>query len=75
MRTIDITSVLERFDTHLENNPRTIFSAKFGDGKTYFLKKYMERHEEDTMFIVLHPINYTVLLMRMYLSISSVIFY
>ncbi len=60
MRAIDITSELERFDTHLENNPRTIFSAKFGDGKTYFLKKYMERHEEDTMFIVLHPINYTV---------------
>lgn len=60
MRTIDITSELVRFETHLENNPRTIFSAKFGDVKTYFLKKYMELHEEDTMFIVLHPINYTV---------------
>ena len=60
MRAIDITAELERFDTHLENNPRTIFSAKFGDGKTYFLKKYMERHEKDTMFIVLHPINYAV---------------
>lgn len=60
MRTIDITSELVRFETHLENNPRTIFSAKFGDGKTYFLKEYIERHKENTVFIVLHPINYSV---------------
>lgn len=60
MTAIDITSELERFETHLENNPRTIFSAKFGDGKTYFLKEYIERHKEDTVFIVLHPINYSV---------------
>ena len=60
MTAIDITSELERFETHLENNPRTIFSAKFGDGKTNFLKEYIERHKEDTVFIVLHPINYSV---------------
>ncbi len=33
MNVIDITSELKRFETHLENNPRSIFSAKFGDGK------------------------------------------
>ena len=60
MTTIDITSELKRFETHLENNPRTIFSAKFGDGKTYFLREYIERHKEDTVFVVLHPINYSV---------------
>ena len=60
MTAIDITSELERFETHLENNPRTIFSAKFGDGKTYFLKEYIEQHKRDTVFIVLHPINYSV---------------
>lgn len=60
MRTIDITSELKRFETHLENNPRTIFSAKFGDGKTYFLREYIERHKDDTVFVVLHPINYSV---------------
>ena len=27
---IDIASELSRFDIHLNNNPRTIFSAKFG---------------------------------------------
>ncbi len=60
MTTIDITSELSRFERHLENNPRTIFSAKYGDGKTYFLKEYIEQHKENTVFIVLHPINYSV---------------
>ena len=60
MKTINITSELKRFDKHLKNNPRTIFSAKFGDGKTYFLNEYRKKHEKDTLFIVLHPINYSV---------------
>lgn len=60
MTTIDITSELSRFERHLENNPRTIFSAKFGDGKTYFLNEYMRQHKMDTLFVVLHPINYSV---------------
>lgn len=60
MTTIDITSELKRFEMHLVHNPRTIFSAKFGDGKTYFLKEYIEQHKENTVFIVLHPINYSV---------------
>lgn len=61
MTTIDITSELSRFERHLENNPRTIFSAKFGDGKTYFLNEYMQQHKMDTLFVVLHPINSSVL--------------
>lgn len=60
MTTIDITSELKRFEKHLKNNPRTIFSAKFGDGKTYFLNAYRKKHGKDTVFIVLHPINYSV---------------
>ncbi len=60
MNTIDITSELRRFERHLEHNPRTIFSAKFGDGKTYFLQEYIQQHKMDTLFIVLHPINYSV---------------
>lgn len=60
MTKIDITSELRRFEMHLEHNPRTIFSAKFGDGKTYFLKEYMLQHKLDTLFVVLHPINYSV---------------
>ena len=60
METIDISKELERFRLHLENNPQTILSAKFGDGKTYFLNEYMRQHCEDTFFVVLRPVNYIV---------------
>lgn len=60
MKTIDISHELTRFQQHLENNRQTILSAKFGDGKTYFLNEYIKQHEEDTFFVVLHPVNYVV---------------
>lgn len=60
MKTIDISHELTRFHQHLENNRQTILSAKFGDGKTYFLNEYIKQHEEDTFFVVLHPVNYVV---------------
>ena len=52
MKTIDISHELTRFQQHLENNRQTILSAKFGDGKTYFLNEYIKQHEEDTFFVV-----------------------
>lgn len=39
MNQIDITSELNRFDAHLANNARTILSAQFGDGKTFFINE------------------------------------
>lgn len=60
MTTINITHELKRFHQHLAQNPQTILSAKFGDGKTYFLNEYIHQHEEDTFFVVLHPVNYVV---------------
>lgn len=60
MQTIDITHELKRFHQHLSRNPQTILSAKFGDGKTYFLNEYIRQHEADTFFVVLHPVNYVV---------------
>ena len=39
---IPITQHLESFYEHLQSNDRTIFSAKFGDGKSYFLKEFKE---------------------------------
>lgn len=60
MKTIDISHELTRFQQHLENNRQTILSARFGDGKTYFLNEYIKLHEEDTFFVVLHPVNYVV---------------
>ena len=60
MTTINITHELKRFEQHLAQNPQTILSAKFGDGKTYFLNEYIRQHEADTFFVVLHPVNYVV---------------
>lgn len=60
MTTINITHELKRFEQHLYRNPQTILSAKFGDGKTYFLNEYIHQHEADTFFVVLHPVNYVV---------------
>lgn len=60
MNPIDISQSLRQFETHLMNNPRTIFSARFGDGKTYFLNHYIELHSDDTVFVTVHPINYSV---------------
>ena len=60
MQTIDITHELKRFEQHLSRNPQTILSAKFGDGKTYFLNEHIRQHEADTLFVVLHPVNYVV---------------
>lgn len=37
MEIIDITNKLSKFEKHLNLNSQTIVSAKFGDGKTYFL--------------------------------------
>lgn len=60
MQTINTTHELKRFEQHLAQNPQTILSAKFGDGKTYFLNEYIHQHEADTFFVVLHPVNYVV---------------
>ena len=60
MEIINISNKLRDFEEHLNLNRQTIVSAKFGDGKTYFLNKYIEQHEQDTFFIVLHPVNYVV---------------
>lgn len=60
MQTINITHELKRFEQHLYRNPQTILSAKFGDGKTYFLNEHIRQHEADTFFVVLHPVNYVV---------------
>lgn len=37
---IPINDELEAFKEHLKINERTIFSAKFGDGKTFFLNEF-----------------------------------
>lgn len=59
---IPIDDAIKRFHEHLNAHDRTILSAKFGDGKTFFLQKFMEdkKVEEDYKFLTLYPVNYQV---------------
>lgn len=62
---IPIFDAMERFEKHLFSHDRVILSAKFGDGKSFFLNKFKEKckNEENSPFefITLYPINYQVL--------------
>ena len=60
MKAIPIKDEIERFKTHLSQNERVIFSARFGDGKTYFLKEAKKKLSKDHYFITIYPINYSV---------------
>lgn len=63
MDTIDISQNIQDFKQVFENESRIIFSAKFGDGKSYFLNEFMKSYDEkknDYNFITLHPVNYVV---------------
>lgn len=59
---IPVNDAIERFHDHLKNHDRTILSAKFGDGKSYFLQKFMadEMVKENYVFLTLYPVNYQV---------------
>lgn len=59
---IPIDDVISDFLVHLKSHERTILSAKFGDGKSFFLNSLMNNEEikKDFIFLVLHPVNYQV---------------
>lgn len=44
----------------LEDNHRIIFSAKFGAGKTYFLKSFFKKDLDSYEAVFLYPVNYQV---------------
>ena len=53
---------LNEFKNHLEHADRMILSAKFGDGKSFFLQKIREDKDKfsDYEFITIYPVNYIV---------------
>ncbi len=59
---IPVSNALKGFVKHLDANPRTILSSKFGDGKSYFLQKLKENSKvcEKYEFITIYPVNYQV---------------
>ncbi len=60
---IPMDSAISQFGDHLRAYPRTILSAKFGDGKTYFLDAVRkdEKLKEEFAFLTIYPINYQVM--------------
>ena len=63
MDTIDISQNIQDFKQVFEQENRIIFSVRFGDGKSYFLKEFMESYPKeanDYYFITPHPVNYVV---------------
>jgi len=57
---IPIDKPLIKFYQHLSYTDRTIFSAKFGDGKTFFLNEFFIKYSDEFEVIKLFPVNYQV---------------
>lgn len=59
---IPIDKEVSQFLQHLRNHSRTILSAKFGDGKSFFLDKFEKDREvqKEYRIIKIYPINYQV---------------
>lgn len=57
---IPIDNRISEFSNHLYSHPRTILSAKYGDGKTFFLSKFI-KEKKRFVSIVIHPVNYQVM--------------
>jgi hypothetical protein len=58
---IPVDSSITDFIQHLYSHPRTILSAKFGDGKSFFLHQLVASEMSNKFkFITIHPVNYQV---------------
>lgn len=59
---IDLTQKITDFKGYLNTTPRIILSARFGDGKSYFLRTLQERPDiiDEYDFYTIFPVNYTV---------------
>ena len=57
---IPMDDVINEFDKHLKSHPRTILSARFGDGKSFFLSAARKRLKNRYAFLTVYPVNYQV---------------
>jgi hypothetical protein len=58
----ELNNKLDDFKNHLKHADRMILSAKFGDGKSFFLQKIRDDKERfaEYEFITIYPVNYVV---------------
>lgn len=57
---INIENQLNDFHQRVNNYSNLIFSARFGDGKTFFLNRFKEKYQESISLFTLYPVNYSV---------------
>lgn len=59
---IDVSAKINEFAQYLDTTDRIILSAKFGDGKTYFLNELRKDKDlsNDYEFYTVYPVNYSV---------------
>lgn len=57
---ISCTDKIEEFKKYMDNNPRSILSSGFGNGKSYFLRKFMKSTGDEYIYIPIYPVNYQV---------------
>lgn len=60
LQKINVTQKVNEFKKYLQTADRIILSAKFGDGKTCFLKEVTDQLKEEYDFYTVYPINYSV---------------
>jgi len=60
---VPVTAAIQDFRDHLKCHPRTILSAKYGDGKSFFLDAFVKDKEvkKEFQFLTIYPVNYQVL--------------
>ncbi len=57
---IPIDSEITTFSDYLNNNCRGILSARFGDGKSFFLNEIKKQLSNKYLFLTIYPVNYQV---------------
>lgn len=57
---INITKSLESFHDKITRESKVVLSARFGDGKTYFLNEFREKYNKEFSFFTVYPVNYSV---------------
>lgn len=60
---VPVAPAIQEFHEHLLCHPRTILSAKYGDGKSFFLNAFEKDKavKRKFQFITIYPVNYQVL--------------
>lgn len=57
---IPIDSETTTFSDYLDRNCRCILSARFGDGKSFFLNEFKKKTFNKYIFLTIYPVNYQV---------------